>query len=813
MRNVETTPTLPQPGAHLSLQVEGMTCASCVARVERALNKLHGVQEASVNFATEEARVVFDPQQVAPEALVKAIEDAGYHATLPQAAEIEQADFGIRGMTCASCAGRVERALRKVPGVQEATVNLADEHASVTFAPGSVSPAQLEAAVKDAGYEALHIPSAAPAEALTHHEEAKAADLLRLRNRLLVAGALTLPVFLVSMVPALQFPGFQYLLLALTAPVQFWAGGPFMRSAYQAVKHGSANMDVLVSLGTLAAFGFSLYQTFFVAGHGHYYYETAAVIITLILLGKYLEARAKGTASAAIKRLMGMTPKTARLVKDGVESDIPVERIQVGDQLLVRPGERVPTDGVIARGHSSLDESMLTGESLPVQKGEGDAVIGATLNKTGAFVMTARQVGADTALSQIIRLVQEAQGGKAPIQRLVDKVSAVFVPIVVGIALFTFLGWFFWGAPGDWAAALTASVAVLVIACPCAMGLATPMAIMVGTGKGAEHGLLIKGGEVLERARDLTTVVFDKTGTLTVGKPALTDVLLAPGQEAPALVRLAASAERGSEHPLGEAIVRGAQDRGILLAEVSGFEAIAGGGIQAVIEGKSVLIGTKRLLEARGIDVGSLASEAERLEGEAKTAVYVAIEGKLAGVLAVADALKPHAREAVEGLKRQGLSVVMITGDNRRTAEAIARGAGIERVLAEVLPQDKAKEVKRLQGEGQTVGMVGDGINDAPALAQADVGIALGTGTDVAMEASDLTLVSGDVRGVASAIGLSRATLANIRQNLFWAFFYNVIGIPVAALGFLNPMLAAGAMGFSSLFVVGNALRLRRFGR
>ncbi|MBO9541449.1 copper-translocating P-type ATPase [bacterium] len=815
MRNLESTPTLPQPGAHLSLEIQGMTCAACAARIERALKKVEGVQEASVNFATEQAQVTFDPSRVKPEGLAKAVEDAGYHATLPQAVTLSRADFGIRGMTCASCAGRVERALKKMPGVQEATVNLGDEHATVTYAPGSVTPEALEAAVQAAGYEASYIPAAAPAAALTTHEEAKAADLKKLQQRLLIAGALTLPVFLLSMVPVLQFPGFQYLLLALTTPVQFWAGGPFMRNAYKAVKHGSANMDVLVSLGTLAAFGFSLYQTFFVQdhGHGHYYYETAAVIITLILLGKYLEARAKGSASAAIKRLMGLKPKTARLLVGGLETDIPVDQIKVGDQLLVRPGERVPADGVISHGHSSLDESMLTGESLPVQKGEGDPVIGATLNKTGAFVMTARHVGADTALAQIIRLVQEAQGGKAPIQRLVDKVSAVFVPIVVGIALATFFGWFFVGAPGDWAAALTAAVAVLVIACPCAMGLATPMAIMVGTGKGAEHGLLIKGGEVLERARDLTTVVFDKTGTLTEGKPALTDVIPAPGQDPDALVRLAASAERGSEHPLGEAIVRGAQERGLSLAEVKSFEAIAGGGIQAVVEGHPILIGTRRLLETHGMALHALVYEAERLEGLARTAMYVAIDGKVAGVLAVADALKPHAREAVEGLKRQGLSVVMITGDNQRTAEAIAKSAGIDRVLAEVLPQDKAREVKRLQEAGQTVAMVGDGINDAPALAQADVGIALGTGTDVAMEASDLTLVSGDVRGVSSAIGLSRTTLANIRQNLFWAFFYNVIGIPVAAIGLLNPMFAAGAMAFSSLFVVGNALRLRRFGR
>lgn len=805
-------PGQPAQQAEVTLGIGGMTCASCANRLERGLKKVPGIQAANVNLAAEQAKVVYDPATVDPQAIAAAVTDIGYQARLPEPAVPDgQVDLTIGGMTCASCANRVERALLKQAGVATAAVNLAAERATVSYDPQVVAPSDLVQAVENAGYTAAPIiPTVSPDRQAAEQDAQKAAEFAALRNRLVLAGVLTLPVFVLSMVPGLTFPGYAYLLLALTLPVQFVAGWPFLRNAVKVLRHGSANMDVLVALGTLAAFGFSVYQTFWPGGHGHYYYETAGVIITLILLGKFLEARAKGNAGSAIRMLMGLRAKTARVVRHDQEMDVPIDQVLVGDRILVRPGEKVPVDGMVVSGHATLDESMLTGESLPVGKGVGDAVIGATLNTTGAFTMRATKVGAETALAQIIRLVQEAQGGKAPIQRLADQVSGVFVPIVIGMALLTFGAWILVAAPGDWAAALTATVAVLVIACPCAMGLATPMAIMVGTGKGAELGILIKGGEVLERARQVTTVVFDKTGTLTAGKPTVTDVVPAGAIGSEELLRLTASAERSSEHPLGEAIVRHARDGGVDLAEAADFRAIAGGGIQAVVEGHAVVIGTRTLLADWGIDLAGAESTALKLEHEGKTAMFVAVDGRFAGIVAVADALKPHAAAAVADLQRQGLQVIMITGDNRRTAEAIARQAGVETVVAEVLPKDKAEHVERFQAEGRIVAMVGDGINDAPALARADVGIALGTGTDVAMEASDLTLVSGDVRGVTDAIALSRATLRTIKQNLFWAFVYNIIGIPVAALGWLNPMIAAGAMGFSSVFVVSNSLRLRR---
>jgi len=599
------------------------------------------------------------------------------------------------------------------------------------------------------------------------------------------------------------------LLLTLTTPVQFIAGWQFLRNAWKALQHGFANMDVLVTMGTLAAYAYSAVATF---RGGHVYFDTAAVIITLILLGRYFEARAKGRTSDAIRRLMGLRRKTAWILRGGAEIDVPVEQMQVEDRFLVRPGERIAVDGIVEAGQSSVDESMLTGESLPVDKAAGDPVIGATVNQRGILTVRATKVGAETALAQIIRLVEEAQGGKAPIQRLADRISTVFVPIVIGIAALTFGGWLVLGSgPDRLTPALLATVAVLVIACPCALGLATPTAIIVGTGRGAELGILIRGPEVLEAVKRLDVVVLDKTGTVTEGKPRLTDVVPAPGGDEMRLLQAAASAERRSEHPLGAAIVASARERGLALDEPEAFDAVPGGGVTARVAGEEVVVGTRALLLARGIDVTGLLDAATRLEGAGKTAMLVAIGGKPAGVLAVADTLKPTSADAVARLRHLGLDVVLLTGDNARTAEAIGRALRIDQVVAEVLPQQKVDEVKRLQAEGKRVAMVGDGINDAPALAQADLGIAIGTGTDVAIEASDLTLMSGDLRGVPAAIALSRATMRAIKQNLFWAFIYNLIGIPIAAFGLLNPIIAGAAMAFSSVSVVANSLRLRRF--
>jgi Cu+-exporting ATPase len=823
----------------LTFPVTGMTCASCSSRVEKALKKVGGVENALVNLATEHATVTYDPQQVQPQQLVTAVEQSGYGVIS------EQLELPITGMTCASCSSRVEKALRKTPGVLEASVNLATERASVTIAPGVADFASLTAAVEAAGYGVI-----APAEESAEEGEdaetlARRAELADKRRKLLVAVALGLPLFLLSMArdfgliaPWLigagaemmrQMPGasmdemmamvaarddlLNWLFLALATPVQFFSGRDFYIHAFKALKARTANMDTLIALGSSAAYFFSLWVL--VAGiHGHVYFETAAVIIALILVGKYLEARAKSQTSAAIKALMGLQAKTARVLRGGQEADVPLAQVRVGDIVIVRPGEKVPVDGVITQGGSALDESMLTGESMPVQKKLGDSVIGATLNRTGSFQFRATRVGKDTALAQIVRLVQEAQGSKAPVQKLVDQVSAVFVPIVLVIAAATFLAW--WFVTGDVTQALIFAVAVLVIACPCALGLATPTAIMVGTGTGAQHGILIKNAEALERAGKLTTVVFDKTGTITAGQPAVTDIVT-EGDEGE-LLRLAASVERLSEHPLGEAVVRAAQARGLTLAQPEGFGAIAGHGVQATVDGQAVLIGSPRLMLETGIALGALETAVERLQGEAKTAIVIAADGRALAVLGIADPVKPTSAAAIAALARQGVQVRMLTGDNRRTAEAIGRQVGLapEQVIAEVLPEMKATEVKRVQGVGEIVAMVGDGINDAPALAQADVGIAMGTGTDVAMETADVTLLRGDLRSVPQAIQLSRATMRTIRWNLFWAFIYNVIGIPLAAgvfyplLGWqLSPIYAAAAMAFSSVFVVSNSLRLR----
>jgi Cu+-exporting ATPase len=816
--------------ARISIPVTGMSCASCVRRVERTLFGKEGVAEASVNFATEKASVTYEPAATSPDKLIGAIRDAGYGT------DVREVTFEVKGMTCASCVGRVERVLKKVPGVLEASVNLANERATVEYLAGEVEPRELEKAVEGAGYGVIREDERS--SVADSHER----DYRKLRTHFLLAAALTAMILVGSLPHMFEFMlpiptrWLNLGLLLLATPVQLWAGWRFYRGAWAALKHSQANMNTLVVMGTSAAYLYSavaaLAPGLFAAGRAEVYFDTSALIITLILLGRLLEARAKGRTNEAIKKLARLQAKTARVVRDEEEVDVPVENVEIGDIVVVRPGEKIAVDGLVLSGESAVDESMITGESIPVTKREGDEVIGATMNTSGSFRFEATKVGEDTALHQIMRMVKEAQGSKAPIQRLADRVSGVFVPAVIGVAAATFVIWLIVGPEPALTFALLNAVAVLIIACPCAMGLATPTSIMVGTGKGAESGILIRGGEAFEAAHKLDTVVLDKTGTLTRGTPELTDVVVEDGAREEELLRLLASAERASEHPVGEAIVRGANYRGLPLSEVEAFEAVSGGGIRARVEGQEVLVGSRRFLSEAGVFEGGLAPRGEELAREGKTPIFVAMDGKPAGLVAVADVVREESREAIERLNSLGLEVAMLTGDNRRTAEAIARELGVERIVAEVRPEDKAAEVKRLQAEGKIVGMVGDGINDAPALAQADVGISIGTGTDVAMEAADLTLISGDVRGVARAISLSKATVRNIEQNLFWAFAYNVALVPVAAgvlyplfsdgsvpevlrpffgeYGFLNPVLAAAAMALSSVTVLSNALRLRR---
>ncbi|WP_223066147.1 heavy metal translocating P-type ATPase [Paenibacillus caui] len=798
---------------HTTLQITGMTCAACANRIEKGLKKMEGVTDANVNFALERATVTYDPKQVAVPQMEERIEKLGYGTVK------ESADLQITGMTCAACAARIEKGLSKLPGVSKANVNFALETAHVEYNPAVLSVPDMQNKVAQLGYKAeAKQEQADPGE---HRKQ----EISRQKRKFIISAVLSLPL-LWSMVSHFSFaswiwmpelfmnPWFQ---LALATPVQFYIGGHFYVGAYKALRNKSANMDVLVALGTSAAYFYSLYLTldwvWSGAGMHHegpaMYYETSSVLITLVILGKLFEALAKGRTSEAIKTLMGLQAKTALVVRDGQEISLPIEAVETGDIVIVKPGEKVPVDGQVIDGVSSVDESMLTGESLPIEKRAGDTVIGATVNKNGLLRIQATKVGKETALAQIIKVVEEAQGSKAPIQRVADVISGIFVPIVVAISAVAFLVWYFFITPGQFANALEVGIAILVIACPCALGLATPTSIMAGSGRAAELGVLFKGGEHLEATHRIDTIILDKTGTVTKGKPELTDVVVESGDEA-SFLRWVGAAEKNSEHPLAEAIVTGIIEKGIELPAADEFEAIPGFGIRALVEGKEILAGTRKLMGKYNIAFEPAIAMMEQLEESGKTAMLVAVDRQYAGLVAVADTIKETSKEAVERLKQMGVQVIMITGDNARTAAAIAKQAGIEHVLAEVLPEGKAEEVKKLQNQGKKVAMVGDGINDAPALAMADIGMAVGTGTDVAMEAADVTLMRGDLNSIPEAIEMSRRTMSNIRQNLFWALAYNSIGIPIAAIGLLAPWVAGAAMALSSVSVVLNALRLQR---
>lgn len=790
----------------ITLGITGMTCAACAMRIERNLSKVEGVKQAGINLASEKATITFDPKKTSVDALIEKVQKTGYGI------RDENITLSISGMTCAACAARIEKALKKVNGVLNAVVNLATEKATVGYIPGKVDVAQLVASIQRTGYGA----KVAQDETSHTENEARIREYKKQKQRFII-GAVLSSLFLVQMLSDFNhtfglISGFEFQLnawlqLVLATPVQFYVGARFYKGAYKALRGGSSNMDVLVVLGTTAAYVYSVFLLFSGQTMG-LYFEAAAIVITLIVLGKLLETRAKGQTSEAIQKLMGLQAKTARVIRNGMELDIPIEDVVVDDIVFVRAGEKIPVDGEIVEGSSTVDESMLTGESMPVSKKVGDPAIGATINKHGSFKFRATKVGKDTALAQIIKLVEQAQGSKAPIQRLADKISGVFVPIVIGIAFVTFtITYLVIG----FTPALVSAVAVLVVACPCALGLATPTAVMVGTGKGAEFGVLIKGAEHLENAHRVTTVVLDKTGTITKGKPEVTDILTFSGYTENELLQLAATAERGSEHPLGEAIVDGAKGRQLKLGEVSYFQAIPGYGIEAEIGGKRILIGTKKFMNKNNIDAASVIQPMEQLENQGKTVMLVAMDAQLIGMIAVADTVKESSAQAIKRLKQMGIEVIMITGDNFRTAEAIAKQVGVERVLAEVLPEDKSFEVQKLKQAGKIVAMVGDGVNDAPALVTADIGIAIGTGTDIAIEAADVTLMRGDLMGVFNSITLSKATMRKIRQNLFWAFVYNLVLIPVAAFGLLMPILAGAAMAFSSVSVVTNTLFLRRW--
>lgn len=811
--------------ANKTFSIDGMTCASCARAVERATRKLDGVEEANVNLATEKLSITYDTGALTVEDIQAAVEKAGFKANT----ESIKKTLSVEGMTCASCSQAVERVTRKLEGVEEASVNLATEKLFITYDPSVLRLSEIKKAVEKAGYKA----SEEEENAVDTDKEKKERDIKTLWTKFLISAILTVPLLYISMGHMMEAPlpqildpmhnplNFALAQLILTLPVVL-VGYRYYTIGIRTLLKGSPNMDSLIAIGTGAAFIYGVFATIkIVGGEDSYamdlYFESAAVILTLITLGKYLEAVSKGKTSEAIKKLMGLQPKTAIIIKDGQEVEISIDEVETGDIILVKPGEKIPVDGVVVEGNTSVDEAMLTGESIPVEKNVGDNIIGASINKNGSIKYKATKVGKDTALAQIIKLVEDAQGSKAPIAKMADVISGYFVPIVIGLAIIAGLGWYFIGGESS-TFSLTIFIAVLVIACPCALGLATPTAIMVGTGKGAENGVLIKSGTALETAHQVETIVFDKTGTITEGKPKVTDIVVLDGITQDELLILTASAEKGSEHPLGEAIVRAAEEREGTFKKNDSFMAIPGHGIEVGIEGKTILAGNRKLMNDRNISLEDLEKASDRLAEEGKTPMYVAIDNKIAGIIAVADTVKENSKKAIERLHSMGIQVAMITGDNRRTAEAIAKQVNIDIVLAEVLPEDKANEVKKLQAQGKKVAMVGDGINDAPALAQADVGIAIGSGTDVAMESADIVLMRSDLMDVPTAIQLSKSTIKNIKQNLFWAFGYNTLGIPVA-MGLLhlfggpllNPMIAGAAMSLSSVSVLTNALRLKNF--
>ena len=807
------------------LNVEGMTCAACARAVERASKKLPGVENASVNFATEKLNIVYDKNKVSLEDIESAVSKAGYNLR----EENESKNLKIEGMTCAACAKAVERASKKLNGVKCASVNFATEKLAVTYDPAEVNLSDIKAAIKKAGYKAID-----DEITMDKHKERKEKEIKSLWNRFIISSIFGIPLIIIAMVPMIfeglniKLPDFlnhmthmkEYAVIELLLVIPIlYVGRKYFTIGFRALFKLSPNMDSLIAIGTSAAFVYSLFAVIKIfTGHTNYdlYFDSAGMILTLITLGKYFEAVSKGKTSEAIKKLMDLTPKKAAVIREGGEIEINVDEVEKGDIIIVRPGERVPVDGVVVSGSTSVDESMLTGESIPVEKNTGDKVVGGSINKNGLISFKAEKVGRDTVLSQIIKLVEDAQGSKAPIAKMADVISGYFVPIVISLAIISAISWFISGKSIEFS--LLIFISVLVIACPCALGLATPTAIMVGTGKGAEYGVLIKSGTALESAHKVKTIVFDKTGTITKGKPKVTDIVTIDGLHEKRLLQLAASAEKGSEHPLGEAIVKEAEENNIELQEVKSFKAIPGHGIEVTIDDSKIFLGNRTLMEDKKISLDSLEAEAVKFSEEGKTPMFIAEENNIIGIIAVADTIKENSKKAIEKLHSMGIKTAMITGDNKRTAEAIARQVGIDIVLAEVLPEDKANEIKKLQEDGNKVAMVGDGINDAPALAKADIGIAIGSGTDVAMESSDIVLMKSDLMDVLTAIELSKKTIKNIKENLFWAFSYNTLGIPVA-MGIwyifggplLNPIIGALAMSFSSVSVLLNALRLKGF--